>query len=64
MIKKFFKKISARKEYPEFNEKLHKLCDECGGGGIDFIAGPCIDCDGNGFIEKTRKDIWDEKINH
>lgn len=63
-LKSILKDFFAPKVYLKFDETLHKYCEECGGGGVDIVAGPCLDCNGNGFIEKTRKDIWDEKINN
>ena len=62
MVLKFLKGLFTSKEYPEFNEKQHKICDECGGSGLDFIAGSCFVCEGNGFIDKTRYEVWKESI--
>jgi DnaJ-class molecular chaperone len=62
VINNFLKRIFATKERPVFNEKIHKRCEECTGSGLDFVAGPCIDCDGNGFVDKTRKEKWHDKF--
>lgn len=63
MIKKIFALLTNTEEREEYDETKHKLCDECGGGGIDFIAGPCSDCGGNGFINKERAEMWKDNIN-
>lgn len=55
-IKSLLKSLWSEEERQEFDERIHQLCKECGGGGIDFMAGPCGDCNGNGFVEKTREE--------
>lgn len=62
MIKKALKWFTDSNEQKEFNEQIHIVCNECAGSGIDFIAGPCLDCDGDGFVDKTRSEIWKEKL--
>lgn len=53
MLKKFIDWVlGPPSERPEFDKSKHELCSECGGSGLDFIAGPCGDCNGNGFIDK------------
>lgn len=60
IFKKLWGILFATEELPEFNESIHKYCDECGGLGVDSVAGPCLDCNGNGFVEKSRLEIWQE----
>lgn len=55
-IRNRIKKLFTTKERPEFNKSVHKICEECGGSGLDFIAGPCFDCEGNGFVDQTAED--------
>lgn len=42
----------------QYNESIHQECDECGGCGLDSIAGTCSDCNGKGFVDKTRFELW------
>lgn len=39
-IKKLLKYLFSEEEHPEFNKRIHKDCDECGGGGNDFLSAP------------------------
>ena len=64
LFKKLWSSLTATKVREEYNPSIHKLCDECGGGGIDAIAGPCRECNGDGFIEKTKEDKINDAINY
>ena len=61
-LKKGLKWIMSPGEYPEMDTSKHKVCEECGGSGLDFVAGPCIDCEGKGFVNKTDKELWEDKF--
>lgn len=63
-IKEAFDRLFPEVKMIEFNESKHKICDECGGSGLDFIAGPCGDCDGNGFVYKKMEDKINNVINY
>lgn len=64
MFKKLFKMLTSNVELKEFDEKIHKECEECWGGGIDPVAGRCFECGGNGFIDKTSEDKIEEALNY
>lgn len=59
---KYLLNLLTEKEKEEFNKNKHNICIECGGGGIDFIAGSCVECDGNGFINKSPLELWQDKL--
>jgi DnaJ-class molecular chaperone len=50
-MKKFVKEMLST-DLPEFDPKIHKICEGCNGSGLDPL-GSCLDCDGNGFVEKN-----------
>ena len=56
--------LYRNEEREKFDINRHVICDECGGGGLDFIAGPCLECGGNGFLTKTIQDKINQALEY
>ena len=39
-----------------FDDKIHKSCEDCNGGGIDDL-GACDSCEGKGYVKKTYQEV-------